>query len=114
MRTERSEQPWTYAGHPIETLEAAEGSVPGPVCNDDLAQREPNPRQPGKLGRAGPVSIDQLTRLERSSLAHGAVALRSGGSRGEGGEELNLTWRLAGPGGEIPHGLTSHCQGEEE
>jgi hypothetical protein len=85
-----------------------------PVGNDGLCQREADPRKPGKLRSISRVGIQTFIGTERTSLVDGTIAMSVGRAGRQDRQELNLSWSLRRPRGEVPHTLADHRQAEKK
>jgi hypothetical protein len=111
---DRLEEPGPDARDPVETLQVPERSVLLPVCDDGLGQPQSDPGKAGELAGAGGVDINHFAGCKRSGSANGTIALSQRGSGRKSGEQLDLTRRLPGPGGQMAYALAGHRQGEKD
>jgi hypothetical protein len=103
-----------HPGDPIQALEAPKGAMRIAVGHDDLGQPGSYSRKAGQLGGGGNIDVDLFPRRERACLLPGAIALGSGRSGDERGQELDLTRSLAGLGEQVTSSLPGYGQGEKE
>lgn len=108
------EQSLSDARHPVEALGSAERPSRLAIGNDGLGKCEAYSWKASQLQGRSPVGVDALSGTQRALESENAVAMRGGGTGGKGGEQLDLTRGLTGPGGEPPHPLAGQSQRQQE